>query len=1252
MSFSLDLSSNLLHTSAVSDTGALAEPSGAVDAADTVDARDAPLADGVGPGWVDSMREHRVRRAIEHADAGRPGVQIAPTAGSAGEFDPYATVARIDASLRQWVDLTKVAPYADRPGDLLQGVARHFHTALPPGFDGRPGSGELEDEAIFDAAAVLYRRLHDDASMAAPPVLPPIADLRVAFAKALQEDRAAQQAMALLLPVPNASARRAPFFDGFALRNASRMSFQSLLASPDLCPDPVFTLLLPQQKRGLLERKFEQIGESVFYRFGTPEHSMATAVERIQRYRGQPVPPELDDPSVLLQTFRRIEEEWHDAPFYPTHPRLLFAAHLARSNDIVVSDPANFMLLYRNDVEARAGDELARGNHAPMDWITAHLSKFDKDGKAWDAQGKAAATAAIESLIGALHEAAAGEGPIGEFARKVSANGALGAQRVVVGDWVARTQALIEYSNERLLAGFGTPPRFEREQAARDILRGLKLTDEEIEEERHYTIGGDNPNISKTAFGTRIDEFLDRADWTGLVGSRMWPRPDIEIVPRDSLQAAEEKFNAALPSNPWVVARAKEKLWERSEPITAAAVEREASQIASAFAAETEQHRATVRGFETWINTVPVLGSLYNIEEGVRHKDAAQAAFGLIFLGVDLFDLSTGGGSHAGTGRPSHPVATRLGRVAARTDGAMIELSAHPSLARAAADRVDIGLRDSEIPSGYSELVQRVRSGGRHVRWREFDIVHLADEDRIVPILSKDGLVYEIDWRTARRTRDQRMVERDPVTERYYMDPDAGLDVRPDTPFLDLQERITVKKVERALARANDLALRDFKRIVSENFEIELPPGPAPDFDIDEFYETLFQTSPTFRRLANRFDDEQTRARNEAGAGWKKWAMVVGDANPLGSPTKAYTDFDAKRIFMPKDCDIHAMQYESPNGRESWTLEQAYLREMIHAFTGEADPVPAMGLLNRGSPVYLTDKILNEAGYRFPEQVMSPVSDPSPDPEQLETFDAHRDAALRAAQAEDAYLDPIVDSGRGPVSGDARIGETPLTARATVREAKAIVDTMPADEDDVFLSWHDFETQFEKRFVFVASPRGANEVLQADAQVLSDFYRRLYRESETFRHLLARSPRTDAQGQPLDWKIVLDSDAPADAVLQGAARNESGTGERRLYLDDDEMQYLSDAGLRGVEFERQLTYEVVRALGGFELLGADDAYLNRGAAVYFTDRVLDEAGFHYPRQISAALALSDDADALARLQSYRTAAQRAAALEDRYLGRD
>jgi len=1247
MSLSLDFPSNLLRSSAVSDTGALAEPHHAAGIE-----HDAPSAGGPDAGSrPDTVREHRLRRAIEAADAGAHGVRVAPTAGSIGQFDRYAEVARIEALLRQWVDPVKVAPYADRPGALMQGVARHFNTPVPPDFDARPGSPALENEAVFDAAAVLYRRLRDDTSMAGTAALPPIAELRAAFAKALQEDRAAQRSLALLLPVPDASRHATPFFDGFALRNVQRMSFENLLESPDVCADPVFMLLSPQQKRTLLERKFEQIGESVHYRFGTAEHSMATAIERIQHYRGQPVPPKLDDRSTLLETFRRLEDEWRAAPFYPTHPRLLFASHLARSNDIVVSDAANFVLLYRNGVEAPAADELARGNKVPMEWIAAHLSKFDKPGKAWDAQGDATATAAVESLIGALHEAAGSDGPIGEFARKVSGNGALGAHRVIVGDWAARTRALTDYGNERLLAVFGTPPRFERAQAAHDILRGAGLTDEQIEAERHYTIAGDNPHIAKTAFGNRIDEFLDRADWSGLVGSRMLPRPDVEIVPRDALQAAEETFNAALSSNPWILARAKENLWERSQPVTVDSIEREVSQIKNDFTAETEAHRATVRGFETWINTVPVLGSVYNIEEGVRHKDAAQAAFGLIFLGVDLFDLTTGGGPHVGTGRASHPVMTRLGRAVARTDGSMIELSVYPSVTRAAADHVDIGRRDSNVPAAYSELAQRVRAGERHVRWREHNIVHLADEDRIVPMLSRDGLNYEIDWRTGRPTRDQRMIERDPVSERYYTDPDAGLQVRSDIPVAHLQQRITVQKVERALARANDVALRDFKRIMSENFAIELPAGPAPEFDIDQFYETLFQRSPTFRRLANRFDDEQIRERTEVGAGWKKWTMVVGDANPLGSPTKAYTDFTTKRIFMPKDSDISAMRYESPNGRESWTREQAYLREMMHAFTGEADPVPAVGLLNRGSPVYLTDKILNEAGYQFAEQVVSPVSDPSPEPEELATLDVHRDAAIRAAQAEDAYLDPIVDAGRGPVSGDALIGETPLASRVTVREAKAIVDAMPAQEDDVFLSWHDFEAQFEKRFVFVASAGGANETLRADTQVLSEFYRRLYRESETFRYLLARAPRTDARGQPLEWKIMLDSGAPADAVLQGAARNESGAAAHRLYLDDDDMQYLSEAGLRSVEFERQLTYEVVRALGGFELLGLDEARINRGAAVYFTDRVLDEAGFHYPRQIAAALALADDADALAQLQSLRTAAQRAAALEDRYLRR-
>lgn len=1248
MSFSVDVLSHLSHSSTVSDSGALAEPN---EAHEPVDARDEPRAEGARPVLADGVREQRLRRAIETEAAGAAHAQVASTTRGVSEFDPYAKVARIDASLRQWIDPAKAALYADRPSDLLQGVARHFHTWIPLDFDARPGSRKLADEAILDAAAVLYRRLHDDASMASTAASPAIDELRSAFAKALREDHAGQRALALLLPVPTTVGRTTPFFDGFALRNGQRMSFESLLDSADVSADPVFMLLSPQQKRSLLERKFEQIGESVFYPFGTAQHSMATAVERIQRYRGQPVPPKLDDAATLLQAFQQIEDEWTAAPFYPTHPRLLFAAHLARSNDIVVSDAANFVLLYRNCVEAWAAEELARRNEVPMEWINAHLSKFARQGKAWDEQGDAAATAAIESLIGALREAADNDGPVGDFARKVTADGALGAQRIVVGDWTARTQALTEYGNERLLAVFGTPPSLERAEAARVILRGAGLADDEIEDERRYTIGGDNPNIAKTAFGNRIDEFLDRADWSGLVGSRMSLPGGVQLVPRDALQAAEDKFNAALPSHTWVVARAKEKLWERAEPLTAGAVEQEAARIASTLAAETEQHRAAVRGFETWINTVPVAGSLYNIEEGVRHKDAAQAALGLVFLGVDLFDLTTGAGGHAGAGRASHPVVTRLGRAVARTDGSIMELTVHPSVARAAADHVDIGLRDSNIPAAYGELAQRVRAGERHVRWRELDIVHLADEDQIVPILSKDGLAYEIDWHTGRRTRDRRVIERDPVTERYYTDLDTGLNARSDAAVANPQTRITVQKVERALGRANDIELRDFKRILSENFEIESRAGAERAFDVDAFYEALFRKSPTFRRLANRFDDEQASARNDAGPDWKKWTIVVGEANPLGSPRKVYADFTGKRIFMPNDSDILAMKYESPNGREPWTLEQAYLREMIHAFTGEADPVPAVGLLNRGSPVYLTDKILSEAGYRIPEQIMSPVTDLSPDPEQLAAFEAHRDAALHAAQAEDAYLDPIVDAGRGPVSDDARIGETPLLSRATVREAKAIVDAMPAEEDDVFLSWHDFEAQFEKRFIFVTSPGGANEVLRADAQVLSDFYRRLYCESETFRHLLAHAPRTDAEGQLLQWKIMLDSRAPADAVLQGASRNEPGAVQRRIYLDDDDLRYLSDSGLCNVEFERQLTYEVVRALGGFELLTTGEADLNRGAAVYFTDRVLEEAGFHYPRQLLASLALAGDDEALARLLASRTAARRAAALEDRYLQR-
>jgi PipA protein len=1160
----------------------------------------------------------------------------------------------IDSALREWVDYDKAARYDDSPSLLLQAVAAFDHRPIPPEFEMQLDPSLLEDEQILDTAAVLYDQLREGSSSPTRGADMPLAERRRKFLVALREDYALRRALDALGAQSGEARQKTPFFDGFAIRNAKHKTFDELAALPEVSADPAFAALTMEKKRSLLEKKFAQMGESTLYAIGTPEHSLATALLRVQRYRGMPVPMQFDNRASLLEAFKQVEKDWTTQRFYPYHPRLLFAAHLARSDGYEVMSPDDLLLVYENRVASRALGELASGNDLPAKWVAQYLSQLEVKGLSWKAQGELARTQVIQSLFAALSEAADGSEPIAGFARELRDSGALSAKRFIGKDEKARLDALITYGNERLLAVFGAPPRFDRREAAVEVLRNHGLSQTEIDETRNYVIAGDNPHISRTNYGDLVDEFLERADWSGLVGSRMTLASGLQIVPRDELQQGEERFNNGLRSNLWVAARAQENLWTKDVQPTAQAQIEEVARIAGDLKTETESHRAWVRGAETWINTVPVAGPLYNIEEGIRHHDAARAAFGLLFLGVDLFDLGTAGGGRVRGGEVGrfHPVVAKMRHTVAHLDASMGDVASHPLMVKATVDPVDIAVRDGDIPLVRRDIAQRVRNGDRHVRWRDYDVVHLEHENRIVPVAQGDGQYYEIDWRSGRRVRVKSPLERNPLTGKLqprHGTPD-GIDA--DAPTIrgsEVEKRFTVDKVKGILKDAQRADLRDFDKIFGENFEYKSANG-ASTFDAEEFFGRLYKSSRTFRRLVNRFEDVESRVRNSTRDAFKKWELQVGEAGPLGSPRKAYTDFEHRRIYMPEADTIEAMEYMTAAGPRPMSPEQAYLHEMVHALTGARDPERMLDMLNRGPVVYLTDKILSEGGYAMAEQVMYRRENSLPDMPPQETVEYHRPSATDAAHAENRYLDPWVDARPTAVPEETLIEGVPIGSRITVRESKEIMHAVAMGDDDVFLSMDDFDTKFKKNFGFYAR-NGTTEVVASDATVVTNFYRRLYRKSETFRYLFDCMPAVDA-GADATWRFMLDEEAPVGAVAQGASLHPASPSNKEIYLLDDGLRYLSSSGMRDVEFERKLTYDMVCAMGGFRKLAPAETYRNRGTAVYLTDRILQEAGFHYPKQLAAALASVGDRAAEDRLLAYQTSAQRSAAVEDRYMLQD
>lgn len=1183
-----------------------------------------------------------------------PSDLLATTVGAArNAIADTAVLERLNISLTEWVDPDKARNYAERPADLLRAVAMHRHRVVPDEFATSLDPSLLVDEALLDEGAVLYDRLQRQLpATGTQQTTPTLSAMRAVFVHALRADYSKRRQLDALFAPSESLGQRTPYFDGFALRNAEGKSFDDLLDGKALWAAPVLTDLTRAGRRALLTEKFDEMAESVRFPIGSIPHSLATSLLRLERYRGKPLPTP-DDEAALARAFVQNEASWNDGADYPYHPRLLFAMHLARSSGFEVDSPDQLRLLYENQISDEALEQLASGNAAPAEWIAQYLSGWEGRGVRWKVAAPAQQAEVLLGLFDALRaqadraDQADQAGPIATFARALRAKGVLTPNRIVGVDFNARAQAVLQYANERLLAAYGEPPRFDRREAAADILRRHGIDEDAMTDPRHYVIVGDNPNVTKTAFGDLIDEFLDRADWVGLNGASMTPRAGISIKPRAELQREEEAFNARLRTDPWVVAIAKERLREQEKETTVDEVRRVAEEIAGNFATETESHRALVRGLDTWVNTVPVIGPLYNIEEGVRHKDATRAAFGLLFLGVDGFDLATGAGG--ARSEAVHPVVPKLRRALGHIDSSTSNMAGHAEMIEMQVDPVRIAKPDAQVPDELRALTRQAREG-KSVRWRNYDIVHLGDEDRIVPVRREGEAYVELDWRTGHRLRDLPDIELDARAGKGWRQHASARrgQREPGVRGDEVRERLTVDRVADLIGHANDLKQRDFDGLFAEAFSLTPPPANSSQFGARAFYRKLYKSSDTFRRLFNRHAHLDARARNGTAAVWKKWEFVIGEGGPLGAPNKAYTDFDHKRIYMPRDAAIEAMPYMSAAGPQTLTREQAYLHEMIHALTGARDPERMLDMMNRGPVVYLTDKILSEAGYAIPEQIMYRRANSTSDMPVDQTVEYHADAAARSAALENRYLDTLVDAKRRPLSADTLVEGVPVSSRRTVARTQEVLSAIEDEDDEVFLAWSDFRTKFDQNFGFYVQDRNMTTALASDAMVVIDFYGRLYQRSVTFRRMFDKMPVTDAtRADP--WKFVLEGDIEFDLLSPGGRAHGVSAEAKKIYVLDDGLQYLSEYGLREVELERQLAYQMICAITGLPKMPAPDALANRGAAVLLTDRILREAGFHYPPQLVAALVEPGDAMAQARLLSHQTQALRSAAAEDRYL---
>lgn len=805
-----------------------------------------------------------------------------------------------------------------------------------------------------------------------------------------------------------------------------------------------------------------------------------------------------------------------------------------------------------------------------------------------------------------------------------------------------KLQTIFNYLEECWKKILVDPPYFNRTQAVVSILHEqLDMPVTKIHQKRYYVITADNMNLSPTYFGTPVEEFLRLADWIGAVGQFM-SYQEKTITPRQALQVAEEAFNQNLITSPWVLKKARDNLYEQRKLVSTQAIAQEAQRIAQNYETETEQHRSWMHGIETWISTIPIIGSLNILREGIEDKSITEIVVGIISLSLDALDLLSGGEEKNPVEFEETLSQTGLSlreRVTVKTVHYSVQkvcLSSQLLFSNAEIQVHDDSFLIKEpiyLPKDYPRLVERILEGEER-SWRNYPLIHLADEGRVVPIQSQGSYYREVSWHTGEADPKKHLIFKDIESKKYYASGflKGGGDELEKLSFIEVKERFTVQTVEKIFRSAHDYLIRDFSKYFFEEFNFQVDKQVVHWTDAPRFYENIYQKSPTFRRL---FNDYYQQVSHEAAH--QKWTIIVQNE------VVPRSDFVTKIIYISSNPEISKHYYVSEeNDLVASHPEQVYLHELLHAITGENDPIKSHSLRHRGPIVYLGDKILSEAGYFFQQRIMyRRFSDSSAhkafEAERLQ-WDKHRKQARYLALQENDYLDDFIDR-IVPISQYQSIFGESLTDRFTISETLAVNKKLTEDFIDLDAIAQPFSHQF-KRFFAANQP---NEYL-----AIMEFYQKLYTKSRYFSALFNRWLMHVSDEKVL-WKFELDKQSSLTELPQGKKVHCLNDLTRTIYIFDDGTEYLSPKGLTPVDKIRQLTFEMVQLLTGLPEPASDIALRNRGAVVFFTDKILQEAQFIYEKQLVYALATEENPLRQRRLLTYQLEANRAMNLEDRLI---
>ncbi|MGF7158681.1 hypothetical protein FHS85_000291 [Rhodoligotrophos appendicifer] len=369
-------------------------------------------------------------------------------------------------------------------------------------------------------------------------------------------------------------------------------------------------------------------------------------------------------------------------------------------------------------------------------------------------------------------------------------------------NWKEKCAAAATYFGERWLANFGAPPsHFDRVEQAYSIMeRESGWDDIDLEYEKVGFSESYAWFLTETKYMTPIERFLYLADMPGPLGKKMVLKCEHDVKhrshvldPQQLLQRAEEDHNKMVAAHPWIVARAKENLRLSGQSTSETAVDSEMSRIVGQLEAETESHRHLVSGLnfvkDWYISQIPIVGGIYNVEEGIRHGNIKQIIGGGLALSLEvggMMVVGLRGGAVAGAELSPHispqaGASSAMAHVVSELNIPRSELLVETAPARlppVIGNAAPLGIELAGVDEIFSEVPPRfsgMQPGEKITYIHEMSgqqlvvtrVESTGETIALSPVSGQQGTFHLADWVTGEAVKNGEL-------NPYHMDPKTG----------------------------------------------------------------------------------------------------------------------------------------------------------------------------------------------------------------------------------------------------------------------------------------------------------------------------------------------------------------------------------------------------------------------------------------------------------------------------------------------